>query len=348
MKEEIVEREVNGKEYFELLTDIKNQIKKSKTKATISVNTEMILLYYKIGTMIVERNVWGNRFIETLSKDLKIVFPQAKGYSATNLKYMQQFAKEYTLDEIRQRGVGELSWRSNLLLIQKAKNRKDRMWYINKALENNWGKVVLDHQIATNLIAWQGSAEGKNSNYSKTIEQNQSERVLDMLKDPYFIDYVEYKNTLVESQIETLLMSDMSKLLLELGNGFCFKGNQFHVKVGEKDYYIDMLFFNTELKCYVVIELKNEEFKPEFSGQLGFYVQTINEKLRKDYNPTIGILLCRGKDKESVKLSLESINVPVGVAEYKFMNEIPKYLENVIPSIESLESRLNDLENKDN
>jgi len=339
---------INNQEYFELLNDIKNQIKLSKIKSTIAVNTEMILMYYKVGAMILERNVWGSNFIASLSKDLRLSFPLAQGFSITNLKYMQQFAKEYTLGEISQRGVGEISWRSNMLLIQRVKDKEDRFWYIKKALENNWGKVVLDHQIATRLIDRQKNNDKKVSNYLEAVNQPQNERVLDILKDPYLIDYVEYKDSLLERQIETLMISNISKLLLELGNGFCFKGSQFHIQVGKKDYYLDMLFFNTELNCYVVIELKNDEFKPEFAGQLGFYVEAVNEKLKKNYNPTIGILLCRGKDNESTRLSLKTINAPVGVAEYKFMNEIPEYLENVIPSIESLEARLKDLEENEN
>lgn len=335
---------INNKDYFELLNDIKKQIKTSKIKTTISVNTEMILMYHKIGTMILERNVWGSKFIENLSKDLRLSFPLAQGFSVTNLKYMQQFAREYTLDEISQQGVGELSWRSNLMLIQKIKAKDERYWYIDKAKENNWSSIVLDHQIATKLIDRQADNTKKVSNYLETVDIPQNERVLDMLKDPYLIDYVDFKDSLVERQIENLMISKVSQLLLELGNGFCFKGNQFHLKVGNEDYYLDMLFFNTELNCYVVIELKNEKFKPEHAGQLGFYVQAVNEQMQKNYNPTIGILLCRGKDNESARLSLKAINAPVGVAEYKFMNEIPDYLENVIPSIESLEARLNDEE----
>ena len=335
---------IDNKDYFELLSDIKKQIQVSRIKATVSVNTEMILMNHRIGTMISERNVWGSKFIETLSKDLKLSFPNRGGFSVSNLKYMQQFAKEYTVDEISQQGVGELSWRSNIMLIQKIKSKEERYWYIDKARENNWSSIVLDHQIATRLIDRQRDNTDKVSNYLETIKEPQNERVLDILKDPYLIDYIELKDNLIERQIEDLMIANISKLLLELGHGFCFKGNQYPIRVGEKDYYLDMLFFNTELNCYVVIELKNDEFKPEFAGQLGFYVQAVNEQMRKKYNPTIGILLCRGKDNESARLSLKAINAPVGIAEYKFMNEIPDYLENVIPSIESLETRLKDLE----
>lgn len=325
-----------------MLDNIKKQVNAFRIRASISVNTEMILMYYNIGTMILEKNVWGTKFIEMLSKDLKLTFLNRGGFSVTNLRYMQRFAKEYSKDEILQLGVGELSWKSNILLLDKLKTNDERAWYIKKAIENNWGKVVLEHQIATKLIERQSNNNKKVSNYLDTIEKPQNERVLDTLKDPYFIDYIDFKDSMLERQIEDLMISKISKLLLELGNGFCFKGNQFHLKVGGKDYYLDMLFFNTELNCYVVVELKNDEFRPEFVGQLGFYVQAINNQMQKKYNPTIGILLCRGKDNESVKLSLKAINVPVGVAEYKFMNEVPDYLENIIPSIESLEARLDE------
>ena len=334
------EKTKNNQEYFELLNDIKNQIKLSRIKTTITVNTEMILMYYKVGTMILERNVWGSKFIENLSKDLRLAFPNREGFSTTNLRYMQKFASVYKESEIFPQGVGELSWRSNRMLLDRLKTKEERLWYAKKAIENNWSSIVLDHQIGTKLIGRQADNAKKISNYLEVIEDPQNERVLNMLKDPYFIDYVEYKEDLIENQIEDAMIAQITKLLLELGKGFCFKGNQYHLQIGQEDFYLDMLFFNTELNCYVVIELKNEKFKPEFAGQLGFYVQAVNEKLRKDHNLTIGILLCRGKDTESVKLSLASINVPVGVAEYKFMNEMPDYLENVIPSIESLEARL--------
>jgi len=336
---------INDKEYFKILNDIKNQIKIAQRNATVKVNTEFILMNYRVGRTIAERNIWGSKFIETLSKDLRLEFPDCEGFSATNLRYMQKFAKEYSEEEILHQGVGELAWRSNILLMDKVKDREERFWYVARALENSWGRVVLDHQIATRLIDRQADNTKKVSNYMDTVSAPHNERVLDMLKDPYLLENVEFRDNLIERQIEKSMIADITKLIMELGNGFAFKGNQYHIKVGEKDYYMDMLFFNTELNCFVVVELKNDEFKPEFAGQLGFYVEAVNEKMKKDYNnDTVGILLCRGKDNESTRISLKAINSPVGVAEYKFMQEIPEYIESVIPKVEDIESRLNDIE----
>lgn len=253
-----------------------------------------------------------------------------------------KFAKTY---EILQQGVVKLSWRSNLMLIDKIKDENKRNWYIEKALENNWSSTVLDHQIATALYERQGDNENKVANYNEKLDDPYNERVLDTLKDPYLFNQLVYKEGILEHEIEKNLVSNVTKLLLELGDGFAFYGRQYHINIGEEDFYIDLLFYNTKLNCYVVIELKTDKFKPEYAGQLSFYVNAVDKVLKGERdNPTIGILFCRSKDDDVTRVSLEVVDSPIGVAEYKFSQEIPEYLKNIIPSKETIETRLNLLE----
>ena len=257
---------------------------------------------------------------------------------------MQKFAKEFDYDTILQHSIAKLPWGSVISIMDKVKNSEERLWYAEKALENLWTRPVLEHQIATNLYRRQALLDIKINNYNDTLPEELSKKAIEMLKDPYVFD-IAYNEKALEKDVENALVSNITDLLLELGNGFAFIGRQYHLEIEGEDYYIDLLFYNLNLKCYVVVELKTVKFIPEFAGKLNFYLNAVDMLLKKeDDNPTIGILLCRDEHKLTAELALKDINKPIGVAEYKYLQEIPEYLANNLPSIEALEKRLN---NKD-
>lgn len=327
--------------YFELLEDIKSTLITTRNKVIENANKDLIIMYYNIGLKLIENNKWGSSFIDTLSKDLKIEFPNIKGMSARNLRYMQKFAKEYNRDEFLQEVLAKLSWNHNQILLDKIKDKNERNWYATKSLENGWSTTVLSHQISLKLYDRQALLENKTENYSKTLPSSISDQAREMLKDPYIFDFLTEKEDMKELEIEKELTSNITKLLLELGNGFAFIGRQYHLEIGNKDYYLDLLFYNLKVKSYVVVELKTTEFKPEYAGQLNFYLSAVDEYVKDENdNPTFGILLCKEKDKITAELSLKDINKPIGVSEYKLLSDLPEYLKSTLPSISDIEKRL--------
>lgn len=327
--------------YFELLEDIKSTLITTRNKVIENANKDLIIMYYNIGLKLIENNKWGSSFIDTLSKDLKIEFPNIKGMSARNLIYMQKFAKEYNRDEFLQEVLAKLSWNHNQILLDKIKDKNERNWYATKCIENGWSTTVLSHQISLKLYDRQALLENKTENYSKTLPSSISDQAREMLKDPYIFDFLTEKEDMKELEIEKELTSNITKLLLELGNGFAFIGRQYHLEIGNKDYYLDLLFYNLKVKSYVVVELKTTEFKPEYAGQLNFYLSAVDEYVKDENdNPTFGILLCKEKDKITAELSLKDINKPIGVSEYKLLSDLPEYLKSTLPSISDIEKRL--------
>lgn len=262
--------------YFELLEDIKSTLITTRNKVIENANKDLIIMYYNIGLKLIENNKWGSSFIDTLSKDLKIEFPNIKGMSARNLRYMQKFAKEYNRDEFLQEVLAKLSWNHNQILLDKIKDKNERNWYATKCIENGWSTTVLSHQISLKLYDRQALLENKTENYSKTLPSSISDQAREMLKDPYIFDFLTEKEDMKELEIEKELTSNITKLLLELGNGFAFIGRQYHLEIGNKDYYLDLLFYNLKVKSYVVVELKTTEFKPEYAGQLNFYLSAVD------------------------------------------------------------------------
>lgn len=332
--------EDNGK-YFEILNDIKKTLIFTRNKLIENANKELVIMYYNIGIKLLENNKWGTSFIDTLAHDLKIEFPNLKGMSSRNLRYMQKFASTYENDEFLQEVLAKLSWNHNQLLLDRVKDIKKRKWYAKKSLEQGWSTTVLVHQIELNLYERQAILENKTDNFNSTLPIDISDKAREMLKDPYIFDFITEKIDLKELEIEQELTNNITKLLLELGNGFAFVGRQYHLEVGNKDYYIDLLFYNLKVKSYVVVELKTSEFKPEYAGQLNFYLSAVDKYLKsEDDNPSFGILLCKEKDKITAELSLKDINKPIGVSEYKLLSDLPKYLENTLPSIKDIEKRL--------
>ena len=298
------------------------------------------MLYYNIGIIINKHKSWGNKFIENLARDIKLEFPNTTGYSVRNLKYMAKFASEYPDKEFVQTVSAQIPWSHNCVIMDKVKDNKERVWYINKAIENGWSHSVLVHQIESELYKRQAMAE-KISNFESKLPAPQSELAVQTMKDPYIFDFIPFKEDMVERDIENALIKEITALLLELGTGFAFLGNQYHLNVGGDDFYIDLLFYNLNLRCYVVIELKTGDFKPEYAGQLNFYLSAVDGILKKDTdNPSIGLLLCKSKNNLVAEYSLKDMSKPIGISEYKITNSLPEEFEKQLPSIEDIQKRI--------
>lgn len=331
---------INTSEYLETVEQIKAEIKAAQYKAAVSVNQEMILLYHSIGEVINSHKVWGSKFIDNLAKDIKLAFPNAKGYSVRNLKYMAKFAKTYPDRQFVQTVSAQIPWSHNVVILDKVKDSEQQVWYIKKTAENGWSHSVLIHQIESGLYQRQAIAE-KISNFESRLPSPQSELALQTMKDPYIFDFVPFSEDMIERDIERALVRDVTKLLLELGTGFAFLGNQYHINVGGDDFYIDLLFYNLNLRCYVVIELKTGDFKPEYAGQLNFYLSAVDGILKKGQdNPSIGLLLCKSKNDLVAEYSLKDMSKPIGVSEYRITSSLPTELERQLPSIEDIQKHI--------
>lgn len=256
------------------------------------------------------------------------------------MKYMAKFAATYPDEKFVQQAVAQIPWGHIVVLLDKLSDDAIRNWYIHKTAENGWSRNVLIHQIESGLYERQAIAN-KISNFEKRLPEPQSELAVQTMKDPYIFDFIPFKEDMVERDIENALVKDVTKLLLELGTGFAFLGNQYHLNVGGDDFYIDLLFYNLNLRCYVVIELKTGEFKPEYAGQLNFYLSAVDGILKKDNdNPSIGLLLCKSKNNLVAEYALKDMSKPIGVSEYKVTNSLPEDLSKQLPSVEDIQKRI--------
>ena len=335
----------NNDKYFEVLNDIKKTLMTTRNRIVENVNKDLVLMYYNIGLKLIENNKWGSSFIDMLAKDLKREFPTLKGMSARNLRYMQKFATEFDNYEFLQHHVAKLPWSSLTTIMDRVKDKEQRKWYIIESIENGWARPVIIHQIASKLYERQALLENKTTNFDNTLPSPNNEQVKELLKDPYIFDFITADKDSKELDIERELTANITKLLLELGNGFAFVGKQYHLEIEKEDYYIDLLFYNLKVRSYVVIELKTTEFKPEYAGKLNFYLSAVDKYIKDENdNPTFGILLCKDKKKVTAELALKDINKPIGVSEYKILSEIPEFLENTLPSIKDIEKRLEERE----
>ena len=333
---------MNSNEYLQIIETIKGQIKGAQYQAALNVNRELIMLYYHIGKVINEHKTWGSKFIENLAADIRISFPNVKGYSVRNLKYMAKFAETYPDEAFVQQAVAQIPWGHTVVLLDKFSDDTVRNWYIEKTIENGWSRNVLIHQIESDLYERQVLA-GKIANFENRLASPQSELALQTMKDPYIFDFIPFSEDMVERDIENALVKDITKLLLELGTGFAFLGNQYHINVGGDDFYIDLLFYNLNLRCYVVIELKTGEFKPEYAGQLNFYLSAVDGILKRpEDNPSIGLLLCKSKNDLVAEYALKDMSKPIGVSEYKITSCLPEDLSKQLPSVEDIQRRIKD------
>lgn len=326
-------------DYQEFLESLKDRVSIAQLRAVASVNRELVLLNWQIGKEILKRQEqfgWGARVIDLLSRDLTQAFPNMRGFSPRNLKYMRAFAQQNPADKIVQEVLAQLTWYHNITLLDKVKEGQERLWYAQNAIEYGWSRNMLVHQIELKLYERQGKAL---SNFQQTLISPQSDLAQQSLKDPYIFDFLMLTSKAQEREIEKALVQHITKFLLELGSGFAFIGQQYHLEVEGKDYYADLLFYNLKLRCYVVIELKTGEFKPEYAGKLNFYLSAL-DKFVKDAEdkPSIGMILCKSKGKLIVELALKDINKPIGVANYELLETIPEKFKASLPSVEELEA----------
>ncbi|WP_097028579.1 PDDEXK nuclease domain-containing protein [Clostridium peptidivorans] len=330
-------------EYKSLISGIKIQIKNSRQKALLAVNKELLILYWNIGSVILnyqDKEGWGAKVIDNIAKEIKDEFPDQKGFSTRNLKYMRKFAEEYKDIKFVQQVVAQIPWSHNVVLMDRVKDIDKRIWYINKTIENGWSRNTLVHQIESNLFQRQNN-EIKTTNFMEKLEAPNNKLAVETLKDPYIFDFITMTEDMNERDIENQLVKKVTKLLLELGSGFAFIGNQYKLQVGNDDYYLDLLFYNLKLRCYVVIELKTGKFKPEYAGKLNFYLSAVDDILKTEMdNPSIGIILCKEKNRLVAEYSLKDITKPIGVSEYKLLEKIPEELKGTLPTIEEIEDTL--------
>lgn len=334
---------MNSNEYIQTIETIKQEIRAAQYKATVRVNLELLMLYHSIGEVINEHKTWGNKFVENLARDIKIDFPDATGYSARNLKYMAKFALRFPDKEIVQAALAQITWYHHITLMDKVKDAAEHIWYAGQSAENGWSRNVLVHQIESGLYQRQVLTD-KVSNFENRLPSPQSELAVQTMKDPYIFDFIPFKPDMVERDIEQALVKYVTKLLLELGTGFAFLGNQYHLNVGGDDFYIDLLFYNLNLRCYVVIELKTGEFKPEYAGQLNFYLSAVDGILKKEQdNPSIGLLLCKRKNDLVAEYSLKDMSKPIGVSAYQITSSLPEEFEKQLPSVEDIQKRIKNI-----
>ena len=306
------------------IESIKNDILNTRYKILSNANKELITMYFRIGKIISENQKYGSNFINIVSISLKTEFPNTTGFSPRNLARMKKFYETYKKLSNLPPAVAKLPWTHNMILIERVSDLNERIWYAEKCVENGWNKVVLDHQIDLNLFGRQGDKTKKLTNYDNHLSKIQGELAIDIIKDPYIFELTGITEKAKESDIEKAMMERIKSVLLELGKGFSFVSNQYRISTETKDYYIDLLFYHIKLKCYVIVELKNTDFDPSFIGQLQFYITAVDNELKtKDDNKTIGLLLCRNKDKNSVEWSLKSSYAPIGVASYEIKEYLP-------------------------
>lgn len=339
-----MENEIDIGKYKQIFENIKQEVLKSQYKAMQIVNKELIFMYWHIGKIIGDNSKWGNKFIDSLSIDLKLEFPKVTGFSVRNLKYMKKIAEEYPDFEFVQQVVAQIPWGHNIILMDKVKNIEERKWYIKQSIINGWSRSLLTMQIESKLYERRVVAE-KVTNFPATLPDIQSDLAIQTMKDPYLFDFISLKGKVKEIEIEKAMIDKIKDVLIELGKGFAFVGEQYKITVSEKDYYIDLLFYHLKLKCYVVVELKAREFEPTDAGQLNFYLSAIDDLVKdKTDNATIGLLLCKNKDNFTAEYALRNISSPIGVSEYKLLEDIPEYLKSQLPKVEEIELHIRDIE----
>ncbi len=325
-------------DFKDIINDIKQEIKSTQYKVAVQSNISLISMYFRLGKILNDNYKYGNKFIDEVSKDLKIEFPNSTGFSVRNLKYMKKFYLEYKDDELVQQLVAQVPWGHNIVLMEKIKDKEIRKIYAEAILKNGWGRDMLSIQINNGYHLRIGAS---NNNFENTLPALDSDLVNYTIKDPYIFDFISLKNEYKEKELESAMLNRIKDVLIELGKGFSFVGNQYKIIVGGQEFFIDLLFYHLELRRYVVVELKASSFKPEYTGQIGFYVTAVDEQLKKEHdNSTIGLLLCQDKDRLTVDYSLKSMNVPIGVSSFEIEKYIPKDVLEKLPTAEDINLHL--------
>ncbi|MEO1297987.1 MAG: PDDEXK nuclease domain-containing protein [Cyanobacteria bacterium J06636_16] len=327
--------------YAALLDDLKNRIRSAQVKAALAVNQELILLYWHIGREILARQQeqgWGAKVINQVSKDLKSEFPGMKGFSARNLTYMRTFANAYPDMEFTQRVIAQIPWGHNCSLLDKVADLSERIWYAERTIKNNWSRPVLVAQIENGLYR---RMKGAVTNFERTLPQPQSDLARDIIKDPYHFDFLLADENIQQQDLKRALIEHMRDFLLELGVGFSFVKHNYNLEVGGEDFYVDMLFYHFRLRCFVAIQLEMGKFMPEHSGRMNFFLMAIDDKERGEYDqPTIGIILCKSRNRAIAEYALGNLSNPIAVAEHRFQEALPSEeqlqleLDNAVQMIE--------------
>lgn len=332
-------------EYKKWLQQLKEKFLKSQIKASIAVNSYLIKFYLDLGkevSSMIDRNKYGTKFYDKVSKDLREVLPEVKGLSANNIRYATRFYEFYSKSTIFPQLVEKfirIPWGHHRYILDKCNNNLQKaIFYIDKTIENNWSRNVLLNFLDTDLYKRQGKAV---SNFSKKLSLPQSDLAQEITKDPYNFDFLTMTQGYKEKELKNALMSNIAKFLLELGTGFSFVGKEYKLNVGKKELFVDMLFFNINLNCYVVIEVKTGEFEPANIGQLGTYISAVNHILKKEsHNPTIGLLICKNKDNVLAQYALDLTEAPIGISEYELSKIYPANFKGTLPTIQEIEEKL--------
>jgi predicted nuclease of restriction endonuclease-like (RecB) superfamily len=349
--------------YAELLDDLKQRIRSAQLKAAVAVNREMIALYWHIGRSIAERQRtegWGKSVVDRLAMDLQRAFPGTEGFSPSNIWRMRAFYLAWANTILAQparetKGAAnlaqpardletmdpppaavEIPWWHNVILVEKLKDPATRLWYARQTVEHGWSRAVLVHQIESDLFRRQGKAV---TNFQATLPPPQSDLAQQVLKDPYNFDFLTLTADAHERELERGLLAHLRKFLLELGAGFAFVGEQHRLEVAGEDFYLDLLFYHLHLRCFVVIDLKMEPFKPEFAGKMNFYLSAVDDLRRhKDDQPSIGLILCKERNRLVVEYALRDTRKPIGVSAYRITERLPRRLKGNLPTVEQLEA----------
>lgn len=322
-------------EYVQFLDELKARIRIAQTRAALRINKELLLLYLDIGKRIVEKQEelgWGKSVVEQLALDLRHAFPDVTGFSSRNLWHMRTFYVAYKDDPILQQLVAEIPWGHNLAILAKVKEHAQRLWYVQQTIQNGWSRNVLVHQIESDLYSRQVAAV-KTTNFPDTLPSPQSELVEQMIKDPYIFDFITIARDAKERDLEKALLEKLTEFLLELGVGFAFMGNQYHLEVAERDFYIDLLFYHHRLRCLVAVDLKLSEFMPEYAGKMNFYLSALDDLVRQpEDQPSVGIILCKSKQGFIAEYSLRDMTKPIGISEYRLTPTLPERLRRHLPN----------------
>jgi predicted nuclease of restriction endonuclease-like (RecB) superfamily len=345
-------------EYRSLIAELKSRIQAAQIKAAVTVNNQLIELYWDIGRQIAEKQQasgWGDAVIEQIAQDLNRELQAVKGFSRANLYRMKRFYAFYigstesspkTLKqpqgdvEFVAQLVRQIPWGHNIIIFQKVNNINQALWYVQKTIENGWSRSVLDHQIASQLYERQAN-KPRIDNFTERLPAPQSDLARETLKDPYVFDFLNVGEQAHERELETALVERITRFMLELGKGFAFVGRQYHLEVGGDDFYIDLLFYHLRLHCYVALELKTGPFKPEYTGKLNFYLTALDEQVKmKEDGPSIGLILCRDRNNIVAEYALRDVNKPIGISRYELSDKLPKELQASLPTVEEVEAEL--------
>jgi predicted nuclease of restriction endonuclease-like (RecB) superfamily len=336
------ENKIVSKDFSEWVNSLKAKIHAARNKLAFSINSQVLELYWEIGRDIAEKQQnshWGSGFIARIAVELKHEFPDITGFSRRNVYAMLQWYKFYSAKyQFVPHGVAQIPWGHNLLIISKIKNIDEAEFYCRATAHNAWDRDTLEVQIEDGYYSKVGRSS---NNFENTLPATQSQLATQALKDPYNFGFLGLENDALEKAIEDELAKNITKFLLELGKGFAFLGRQYKIEIGDTDHFLDMLFYHVDLRCYVVIELKAGKFQPEYAGKLNYYLSAVDSQLRKEGdNSTIGIILCKMKNKIDVEYALRDINKPIGISQYELTNAIPENFKPNLPSVEEIENKL--------